>query len=118
MTDDDNVKAADEAADAIEDATDDDSPTERWFARGYVVGLIALAVGGLASLLYFDYIDVALTVSASVSVGWILEYLIAILAAIFVTFTALMVIKAVGGNLVAAAIRAVARIAHNYELPE
>jgi len=118
MSTDPDMKQVDEAADEISEADADTTERGRWFARAYLVGLVVLIVGGLSALLYIGVLDVDLSLTAEANVGWILEYVVGGVGLLLVAFTAFMVIKAVGGNLIASVIRGGARLADAYQLPE
>jgi hypothetical protein len=103
----------DQAADDIEDA--DISTTQRFTATGYLIALfITLGVTILAGI-KFGYIDPAITITATLSIGWILEYLVAGLVAAFLLFTGAMVLVAIPVSLSAALIRFAGGIAESGE---
>jgi len=56
-------------------------------------------------------------VTASVSIGWVIEYTVAGLVGLFFFWTFAQVANIVGMGFIAGVIRIVARIADNYELP-
>jgi hypothetical protein len=118
MSTDPDIDQVDEAADEISGATAGTTEAGRWFARAYVVGLLVLVVGGFSGLLYLGVLDLSVSLTAEVTVGWVVEYIVAGMGLLLVAFTAFMVVKAAGGNLVASVIRGGARLADAYSLPE
>jgi len=103
----------DQAADDIEDA--DVSQAQRFTATGYLIALFLILGAAIAVAVHFGYIDPDITVTATVSVGWILEYLVAGLVAAFLLFTGAMVLVAIPVSISAAIIRFAGGIAESGE---
>lgn len=101
----------DQAADDIEDA--DVSTAQRFTATGYLVGLFATIGVGFVAAVYFDYIDPYIELTATVSVGWVLEYLVAGIVAVFLVFTGAMVLVAIPVSITSAIVRFAAGIAES-----
>lgn len=95
-------------------------PGEPWqvsFAYAYFVGLILLVVTGFSLALYLGIIELQASLSFQVDLGWVVEYLAAILLAAFALFTFVQIVRITGIGFIRGLIRAIARIADNYELP-
>jgi len=100
----------------LKNADENTTDRVRWFARLYLLALISLVILALGSLIYFDYITVALTLSGTINIAWIVEYVVLGLAGLLLLFTASMVVKAVGGSTVASVINVVRTVADNYQI--
>ena len=94
-----------ESADNLEEMDDEVSTGLRTYARAYVTGLFALIVLALASAVYFDFVSLSVALSADVSVGYLVEYLAIAVVALFVFFTAAMVLIAIPASFTAALVR-------------
>jgi hypothetical protein len=116
MTD-EQIDKADEAGEQLEEATEDVTRGTRWYARTYLTVLFALVVAGVVGSVAFGYLDPHLTITATVDVGWLLEYLAMGVAAVFIVWTVAMVLIALPGLFLSGVISAAARIADAYELP-
>jgi hypothetical protein len=95
-------------------------PGKPWqvsFAYAYFVGLILLVVTGFSVALYLGIIELHASLSFQVDLGWVVEYLAAILLAAFALFTFVQIVRITGIGFIRGLIRAIARIADNYELP-
>lgn len=101
----------DQAADDIEEA--DVSRSQRFTATAYLIGLFVTIGLALVAAVYFGYIDPSLTVTGEVSVGWVVEYLVAGIVAVFLLFTAAMVLVAIPVSISSAIIRFAAGIAES-----
>jgi len=93
----------DQAADDLEAA--DVSQAQRFTATGYLVALFITLGVVIALAIHWGYITPDITVTATVSVGWVLEYLVAGLVAAFLAFTGTMVLVAIPVSISAAIIR-------------
>lgn len=101
----------DQAADDIEEA--DVSRGQRFTATAYLIGLFATIGLALVAAVYFGYIDPSLTVTGEVSIGWVVEYLVAGIVAVFLLFTGAMVLVAIPVSISSAIIRFAAGIAES-----
>ena len=114
----DRQEQVDRAADNLGDAADSGGRTLRVYAALYLTVLFVGMAGAAAASVYFGFVSPSITVTAEVSVGWLLEYLAIGLVALFLVFTAAMVLLLLPGNFVSGTTRAIARIADAYEIPE
>lgn len=94
-----------ESADSLEEMDDEVTTGLRTYARAYVTGLFALIVLAFASAVYFDFVSLSVALSADVSVGYLVEYLATAVVALFVFFTAAMVLIAIPASFTAALVR-------------
>jgi hypothetical protein len=95
-------------------------PGKPWqvsFAYAYFVGLLALVIGGFAVSIWLGIIDLQATFTFQANLGWVIEYLAGIILATFALFTFVQVVRITGIGFIQGLIRAIARIADNYELP-
>ena len=113
----DDIDAADDAGDQIEDAADETTLHQRVFAKAWVVAVAAVIVAAAILAVRLGYVDPSITISASVDVGDELALLVRGLVVVFLAFTAIMALVAAPGSYVSAIISAAARIADNYQLP-
>jgi hypothetical protein len=83
----------DQAAEALEDANEDVTPAMRWSGFVWLVAVFGTLAVAIGAAVYFDYVTVDLAVSATVNIGWVVEYLVAGLVAVFLimTFAALLI---------------------------
>lgn len=114
MTDQEQI---DEAAEDLEDATEDVSRGLRWYAKIYLTVLFLGIVAAIGGAVYFGYINPNITVTATVEVGYLLEYVAMGLTGAFLLWTAAMILVALPGSFTANVVKATARVADNYELP-
>ena len=114
-SDDAAVKTAIEAADGLEDADEDITTNQRWYAKAYLTalfgGAVVLLVGGTAALYAVGALSLDVDVALSVDVGWVVEYIVAGLAAAFLLWTFAMILVALPGSFVAAVVRFAAGVA-------
>lgn len=108
----------DQAGEHLEEATEDVGRGLRWYAKAYLTVLFFGIVGFFVAALWVGFIDLNLTLTASVSVGWVVEYLIVAVAAVFVIWTAAMVLVALPGSFISGVVSAIARIADAYQMPD
>lgn len=111
-----SAEGLDEAADEIEQA--EVSTGRRRFAFIYLAVLFFGLLTAIGGFVYLGYVDLNITIGLDMEIGWIAEYFVVGVALLFLVFTGLMVMSAAGTSLTAGAIRAVARAADSYELPE
>lgn len=90
----------------------------RRYAVAYVSLLVLLPVVGLAAATALGWVSFDLTFTATVSIGWLIEYGLAALAGLFLLFTAAQVVKAIGVGFTRSIVSFVARQADNYQLQE
>lgn len=98
MTDEDVQEQIDEVGEAGEDV----STWRIGLANGYLLTLFLVLAGALVASVYFDIIEPSVTITATVDVGWLLEYLIAGLVGSFLIFTFAMLLVALPGSLISA----------------
>lgn len=101
----------DQAADDLEEA--DVSRSQRFTATAYLIGLFVSIGLALVAAVYFDYVEPSLTITGEVSVGWVVEYLVAGIVAVFLIFTAAMVLVAIPVSISSAIVRFAAGIAES-----
>lgn len=116
MTD-DQIEAADEAGEQLEEASDSATRTTKWYARAFLTVLIGVIIAGIALSVYFGYFTPNITFVATINIGYVVEYVVIALAVIFVVFIASLVLIALPGEFISGTVSAVARIADAYELP-
>lgn len=87
------------------------------FARIYLVTLFLTLVGGVALAVETGYLTPDLTITATVSVGTYIEYLVAGLVAAFLLFTFVQILRLTGVSFANSLISAIRTAAHNYESP-
>jgi hypothetical protein len=95
-------------------------PGKPWqvsFAYAYFVGLLALVVGGFGVSVYFGILDLQASFTFQANLGWVVEYLAAIMVGAFGLFTFVQIVRITGIGFIQGLTRAVARMADNYELP-
>lgn len=77
-------QTAKEIQEDIAESDEDVTRGQRWFA-GIQLALFFLGLVATGALsIYFGYVNPDLSVTATVDVGWIIEYIVAAVAAIFV----------------------------------
>lgn len=91
----------DEGLEQLGDASDVGGWTRK-SAFIYLIGLLSAAFIALAASVYFGYIQPEITLTATVDVGWVIEYTAVGLAASFVLFSFGMVLVALPGSMVTA----------------
>jgi len=95
----------------------EDPEGSKTYSYAYLTGLFVVIVGGLAASVYFGYVTPDVEVTATLSIGWILEYAVAGMVALFFLWTFAQVSNITGMAFISGVVGAVARIADNYELP-
>lgn len=118
MSERDTQELGEQTAQNLEDADDDVTRTQRWFAKGYLTVLFALLISAIGLSVYLGIVSPSITVEAHANIGWIIEYLALFLVVAFIVFTTAMILIALPGSIMAAMVRTAARIADNYEMPE
>lgn len=93
-------------------------PWQVQFAYAYFVLLIIGVVGAFAASMWLGIIQIQATFTFQANLGWVLEYLAAILLAVFALFTFVQVVRITGIGFIQGLMSTIARIAHNYELPD
>lgn len=111
------MEQVDEAAETLGDASNAGGSRIRFYAKLYLTVLFGGALLSLVVAVWTGIIDPSLSVSASVQIGWLVEYVLIGFAALFFVWTASMLLIALPGAFVSGAVSAIARIADAYELP-
>jgi len=104
----------DESGEALAEADKDVTTGQRRYAYGYLTVLflgIVLAIGGSV---YLGILAPEITITATVSIGWIVEYVAMALAAAFVLFTFAMILVALPGSILSAIATLLANTAQGY----
>jgi hypothetical protein len=110
------VDKVDEAGEAIEDAQEDVGRGMQWYARAYTTVLFSILIIGLVATVHFGIVSPSVTVSATLELGWLLEYVAIFIAALFTFFTASMALIALPIGFVSGILSAAARIADANDL--
>jgi hypothetical protein len=97
--------------------TIEDPGGSKTYSYAYLTVLFAVIVAGLAASIYLGIVTPDVDVTATLSIGWILEYTVAGIVVLFFFWTAAQIANVVGMSFVGGTIGLVARIADNYELP-
>jgi len=112
MSSDDDVKAAldrassidEETAEDIQDAADqadaDVTDRQRWWAFAQLAAIFAIVALAIGLAIWLDVVALSLSVSAAVSIGWILEYLVLGFVAAFLIYLAMLLLIAAPGSLI------------------
>jgi hypothetical protein len=106
----------DEAGEAIEDAQENVGRGMQWYARAYTTALFSILIIGLVATVHFGIVSPSVTVSATLELGWLLEYVAIFIAALFAFFTASMALIALPIGFVSGILSAAARIAKAEDL--
>lgn len=117
MSSDEDVADAvnvEEAAQAAEEADKGVTANVRRFAYVYLTVLFSGIAAAIVLSIFFGFLEPNLVLTGEVSVGWIVEYLVLGLVAIFLTFTALMMFVALPGSIIGGAIRIAGGIGQAY----
>lgn len=114
---DDEMEQIDEAGEAVEEGVEGSGKGFKWYARLYITGFVLLLIGSLAGAIALDIIQPEIVVTATAEIGWIVEYVVAFLVAVFALWTVSMLLIALPGSFISGMISAIARIADAYELP-
>jgi hypothetical protein len=106
-------------SDDLEEQVDgvEDPGGSKTYSYAYLTGLFALIVAGLAGSIYFGLVTPDVEVTATLQIGWILEYTVAGIVVLFFFWTFAQVANIVGMGFISGVVGIVARIAHNYEIP-
>jgi len=105
----------DEVQDQVDDVEDPGGST--MYSYAYLTGLFTLIAVGLVASVYFGFVTPDVEVTASLSIGWILEYAVAGIVVIFFFWTFAQVANIVGMGFISGVVGVVARIADNYQMP-
>jgi len=100
MTDGIDDDTAEDIQAEAEDVGDDVSWWQQLGATAYLVALYASIGVALAAGVWLGYITPDITVTATVSAGWVLEYIIGGLAGGFLLFTFGMLLAALPGSII------------------
>lgn len=93
-------------------------PWELSFAYAWLIGILVLIIASAAASIWLGIVDIQATFTFQADLGWALEYLVAGMVVLFLLFTFVQVIRITGIGFIAGLMATIARIAHNYELPE
>jgi len=93
-------------------------PWQVQFAYAWFVLLILVLIGGFGASIWLGIVNIQATFTFQASLGWVLEYLVAGLVAVFLLFTFVQVVRITGIGFIQGLMSTIARIAHNYELPQ
>jgi hypothetical protein len=106
-------------SDDLEEQVDDveDPGGSKTYSYAYLTALFALIVGGLIASIYFGLVTPDVEVTATLQIGWILEYTVAGIVVLFFFWTFAQVANIVGMGFISGVVGVVARIAHNYQMP-
>lgn len=88
-----------------------------WYAYAYLTALLLAPVLALVGGVALGYIQPDITLRFDAQLGFVVEWLAAGLAVVFLFWTFVQVVRVTGIGFVRGVVGAVARIAHNYELP-
>jgi hypothetical protein len=104
--------------DAVDEAVDEVPEVQgsKKYSYVYVTALFLTILGAIVGSVAFGIIDPSIQVTATVSIGWIVEYTALALAGLFVLFTLAQVLNIIGVSFVGGLVTAIARIADNYEI--
>jgi len=112
MSSDDDVTAAidraspideDTAADiqdAADQADEDVTDRQRWWAFAQLAAIFGVVAVAIGLAIWLDVVALSLSVSAAVSIGWILEYLVLGFVAAFLVYLAMLLLIAAPGSLI------------------
>lgn len=117
MSSDEEFEQIDEAGNQLEEAGDSGGWPIRVYATLYLTGLIVAAAGVIVWLISSGTLDPTIEVSASLNIGWLLEYAAIFFVGLFVFWTAAMVLIVLPGSIFGGLTSAIARIADSYQLP-
>lgn len=111
--------AADDAAADLERAADTEtSRSLRWYAGVYLSVLFGGSLLALGVAVYAGIIVPEITVTATISIGWLIEYVLIAVAGLFVLFTASMILVILPGGIIGGLVGAIATAADAYERPD
>jgi TRAP-type C4-dicarboxylate transport system permease small subunit len=102
----------------LADAARNTDKKTKWFARLYFISIFIILALATSILVYFNYISFNLSVTANISIGWIVEILLGSFVGMFVLFSGAMMLKATGAKTIKAMVSVIARIADNYTLDD
>ena len=88
------------------------------YAYAYLTLLVLLPVGALVAAVYFGIVDLEATVTLSPDLSTPATWLAQGLVVLFLVWTFVQVVRVTGIGFIQGLVGAVARIAHNYELPQ
>jgi len=100
MTDSIDDGTAEDIQAEAEEADEDVTTRQRWWAYVQLATLFTIIAGTLAAAVWFDIIALSLTLSADASIGWVLEYLVAGIVAAFLIYVAMLLLIAAPGSII------------------
>jgi hypothetical protein len=101
---------------SLEQSDKDIGMASRTFATAYIMALLTLLSGGFVASVYYGYITPNITLTATVDVGWVIEYLVMGIVALILIWSASMVLVALPGSFIAGTVGALKTIADSYQL--
>jgi len=91
---------------------------ERRFAYAYLTALVLVPIIALALAVWLDYLTVDVSVTASVAIGWAVEYTLIALFGLFVLFTFVQVARIAGIGFINRLAEALVTVLDNYQRPD
>jgi hypothetical protein len=91
---------AEDIQDAADQADEDVTDRQRRWAFVQLAAIFAVVAAAIGLAIYFDVVALSLSVSAAVSIGWILEYLVLGFVAAFLIYLAMLLLIAAPGSLI------------------
>ncbi|MFW6435660.1 MAG: hypothetical protein ACOCY1_04695 [Halovenus sp.] len=93
---------AQQIRDSVEAVDEDVTTRQRWWAYAQLAALFGgVIVAGVAAVL-LGYVTPELTITATVSVGWLLEYLIIAFVVAFLVYVFALLLIALPGSIIGA----------------
>lgn len=109
-------ETTEEIQESLKQSDKDIGMVSRTFATAYIMALLTLLSGGFIASIYYGYITPDITLTATVDVGWVIEYLVMGIVALILIWSASMVLVALPGSFIAGTVGAVKTIADSYQL--
>lgn len=109
-------ETTEEIQESLKQSDKDIGMASRTFATAYIMALLTLLSGGFIASIYYGYITPDITLTATVDVGWVIEYLVMGIVALILIWSASMVLVALPGSFIAGTVGAVKTIADSYQL--
>ena len=94
-----NEDTAENIREDVEQADDDVTTRMRWTAGAKLAVLFGSMAGALALAVQLGYIQPAVTVEATLDIGWVVEYLVAGLAGLFLLYVATLIVIWLPGSV-------------------
>jgi ABC-type multidrug transport system fused ATPase/permease subunit len=93
-------ETAEDIQDAATQADEDVTDRQRWWAFAQLAAIFGLVAVAIGLAIYFDVVALSLSVSAAVSIGWIIEYLVLGFVVAFLLYLAMLLLIAAPGSLI------------------